>query len=172
MFELAAYLEKANNPNAFKKLETVIQVKRVEDGFFDKSLVNFLAALQQSHSPFLASIMTEENFKLSDDKKTLIATLSKELSFNDEVQSDIEKLLTKLHLTNSSKDINISKSIENEFVIFITSNGTYKNMLVDEDGDIELLIIPSDKTKTYNKRFYKEDGLNFSNVVSTFNEMR
>lgn len=172
MFELAAYLEKLNDLNAFKKIETVIQVKKVEDGFFDKSLYDFLAALQQSHSPFLSTITTEENFKLSEDKKTLITTLSKELSFNDEVQSDIEKLLTKLYLTNSSKDINISKSIENEFVIFIASNGTYKNMLVDEDGDIELLIIPSDKTKTYNRRFYKEDGLNFSNVVSTFNEMR
>lgn len=172
MFELAAYLEKANNPNAFRKIETVVQLKKVEDGFFDKTLDDFLAALQQSHSPFLSTITTEENFKLPEDKKTIIGTLSKELSFSDEVQSDIEKLLTKLYLTNSSKDINISKSIENEFVIFIASNGAYKNLLIDEDGDIELLIIPTDKTKTYNKRFYKEDGLNFSNVVSTFNEMR
>ena len=170
--ELAACLERINNPNAYKNIETVIQVKKVEDGFFDKTLGDFVTALQQSHSPFLSQITTEENLKLPEDKRTLIATLSNELAFSGEVQSDIEKLLTKLYLTNSSNDINISKSIEDEFVIFITSNGAYKNMLVDEDGDIELLIIPADKTKTYNKRFYKEDGLNFSNVVSAFNEMR
>lgn len=170
--ELAAYLEKINDPNTLKGRENLVNVRKVEDNFFDKTLCDFLIALEHSHSPFLSTITTEENFRLSDDKRNLIASISLELSFKDEVQGDIEKLLTKLYLTNVSKSIDISKSAENEFVIFITSNGTYKNILVDEDGDIELLIIPSDKTKTYNKRFYKEEGLNFSNIVSTFNEMR
>ncbi len=172
MFELAAYLEKANNLNALKKTEAVIQVKKRDDGFFDKSLFDFLDVLKQSHSPFLATITSEENFKLPDEKRSQIHAISNELSFRDEIKWDIEKLLTKLYLTNSSKEIHVSRSMENEFVVFLSLNGTYKNVLIDEDGDIELLIIPVDKTKTYNKRFYKEDGLNFSNIVSIFNEMR
>lgn len=172
LLELAPYLEKVNNPNTFRGMENLVNVRNVEDNFFDKTLSNFLIALEHSHSPFLSTITTEENFRLPNDTRNLIASISQELSFKDEVQGDIEKLVTKLYLTNLSKNIVISKSIENEFVIFLTSNGTYKNVLVDEDGDIELLIIPSDKTKTYNKRFYKEEGLNFSNIVSTFNEMR
>jgi hypothetical protein len=94
------------------------------------------------------------------------------LNFNNDVRSDIEKLLAKLYLTNSSEDINISKSDEGEFIAYVTSNGTFKNVLIDEEGDIEFLIIPQNKSKTYNKRFYKSDGLNFSKVVSLFNGMR
>ena len=172
MHELITYLEKANNANLFEKIETIVHVNKPEDGFFDKTLLDFWSALEQRHSPFLSTITTEETYKLPEVIKLQIDTISKELSFNEQVKGDIEKFLTKLYLSNSFRNINISKSIENEFVIFLSSNGTYKNILIDEDGDIELLIIPSDKTKTYNKRFYKEDGLNFSNVVSTFNEMR
>ena len=66
----------------------------------------------------------------------------------------------------------ISKSNESEFLAYIYQDGTYKNVLIDEDGDIELLIIPADKKKAFSKRFYKEDGLNYSKIVESFNEMQ
>lgn len=105
---------------------------------------------------------------MTEGVKTRIAALLKELSFNDEVQSDIKELLANLYSADSSKDIQISRSADNEFLIFITSNGTHKNLLIDEDGDIELLIIPPDRTKTYCERFYKKDGIKFSIIVETF----
>ena len=74
-----------------------------------------------------------------------------------------KKLLKDCH--NTEKEL-FSSLLSEEYV------QTFKNMLINEDGDIELLIIPSNKSKSYNKTFYKEDGLNFSKVVSTFNEMR
>ena len=80
--------------------------------------------------------------------------------------------MTKLYIANSNAQIDISKTSDGEFIAYTTSNGTYKNILVDEDGDIELLIIPINKCSIFNKRFFKEDGLNFSTIVSSFNEMR
>lgn len=171
MLELATYLEKANHVTT-NRIENVVQINKVDNWVFDKTLSDFLVALQQSHSPFLSTITTEEKIQLPKNLKSAISVISKELKFTQEVEGDIEKLLTKLYVSNPKEHISISKSTEGEFVIFITSNGTYKNVLVDEDGDIQLLIIPQNRSKTYNKMFYKEDGLNFSKVVNTFNEMR
>lgn len=168
MYDLVKYFEK-DNLNIFNQIENIWEKDKSYYTVADQSLIDFL---QKNHTPFLSRITTEDNFELSEALRSKIDAISTELSLNKEVKGDIEKLLTKLYLTNPSKNLNISKSSEGEFIIYISSNGIYKNLLIDEDGDIEILVIPQDKSKTYNKRFFKEDGLNFSKVVSLFNEVR
>lgn len=124
------------------------------------------------NSPFLSKIVKEETIEIPQNLKKKANQISNQLMIRDEVQKDIEKLLQKLYVSNAQKQIDISMSGDKEFLIYVHNNGTFKNILINEDGDIELLIIPSNKSKSYNKTFYKEDGINFSKVVSTFNEMR
>ena len=169
MFEIAAYpeLEKISSTN---KIENVSQIK-IEAEHLDKSLFEFITAFTQKHSPFLSAITTEANVELPTSLKEKVSQISNELSIDKEIQAEIEKIATKLYLTTQGK-ITLSKTSENEFIIYTVENGTYKNILIDEDGDVEVLIIPQDRTLTSNKRFYKEDGINHSLVVSALNELR
>jgi len=123
-------------------------------------------------SPFLSNFVNDENVELPERITNETNDIIASLSFNEEIKADIIKLLHKMYTVNTSISLSISKSGDNEFLVYINSNGTFKNILVNEDGDIELLVIPPDRRKSYNKTFYKEDGINYSKVVDTFNAMR
>lgn len=124
-------------------------------------------------SPLLSTLIDEDSVEIPEDLKIKIDTISEKLNFNESIQTDTQKILRKLYISDSQRQINISMSGDSEFLIYVKSaNGAYKNLLINEDGDIELLFIPTDRRKSYNKTFYKEDGINHSKVVSFFNEMR
>lgn len=154
------------------KIEVVANSNKVIYWREDKTLDDYWMSFQRLHSPFLSSLTTEDNAQLPEKIKNILDETIEQLKFTSEVKNDIERILIKLLIHNPEKKINISRSNEGEFIIFFESQGSYKNFLIDEDGDIELLSIPNDKSKTHNKRFYKEDGINFTKVVREFNEMR
>jgi hypothetical protein len=190
MYEVGEYLERKSLADYIQnvvKLEAVADdTWKTTDGITISALSNYITAslnINQKamvpfemnpfdNSPFLSKIVKEENIELPQTIKSQVNQISNHLKIGDEVQKDIEKLLQKLYISNAEREINISMSADRELLIYLSVNDTYKNILVSEDGDIELLIIPSNKSKSYNKTFYKEDGLNLSKVVSTFNEMR
>lgn len=123
-------------------------------------------------SPFLSGLVNEESVELPENIIQKTHEIAASLNFGESTKADIIKLLHKMYTVNTSVSFNISKSGDSEFLVYVNSNGTFKNVLVNEDGDIELLVIPPDRRKSYNKTFYKEDGINYSKVVGTFNEMR
>lgn len=142
---------------------------------------SFVTKMTCTHKPlnssfedslFLSQVVNTATIKLPEPLQNKANEISLQLNVTNDVQNDIDQLLLKLYHTNTQREISISRSADKEFLIYLRINDTYKNILIDEDGDIELLVIPSDKSKSYNKIFYKEDGINFSNVVSTFNEMQ
>jgi hypothetical protein len=48
-------------------------------------------------------------------------------------------------------DVIISRTGENELLIYRKMDGEYRNIIVDEDGDIEHLHIPVERSQTYNQ---------------------
>jgi hypothetical protein len=63
-------------------------------------------------------------------------------------------------------DIIISKTGESELLIFRESNGTFNNIIIDEDGDIEFLHIPIDRKDTYNEHFPFIYDTDFEELIS------
>ena len=61
MNDLIPYFEKEIIP-FLNPIEFILEKDKSLNSEFDKTLVNFVAALQQSQSPFLSLITTEENF--------------------------------------------------------------------------------------------------------------
>lgn len=168
MYELVKYFEK-DNVSLFDPIQIVWEKEASTSSLAEKYLIE---SLLQNQSPFLSNITSEENFELPIKIINTINNTSTELGLSEEVKGDITKIITILFLRNPNTMLDISKSREGEFIAFTTtSNGTYKNLLIDEDGDIEIIIIPKDNYRTYNKQFYKADGINFSTVVSLFNGM-
>lgn len=50
-----------------------------------------------------------------------------------------------------NKKYTLSKTGDNEILIYTYIDGVYKNIIIDEDGDIEYLYIPKDRSKSYNE---------------------
>ena len=69
-------------------------------------------------------------------------------------------------LSQNKRDIKISRTGENEILIFSENNGTYNNIIIDEDGDIEFLHIPINRDETYNEHFPFIGDINTYNLVS------
>jgi hypothetical protein len=56
-------------------------------------------------------------------------------------------------LNKQGKKFVVSEAGEGEGLIYTQSDGGYKNVIIDEDGDFEFLDIPKDRRKTTNKLF-------------------
>lgn len=49
------------------------------------------------------------------------------------------------------KNYILSKTGENEVLIYTCDDGNYKNIIIDSDGDIEFMYISDDRSKSYNE---------------------
>lgn len=136
----------------------------------DKALNIFLAHLKQSHNPSSSKIISEDEIRLPEILAEKISEITSSLNLTEDVKSDINKLTTKLYSSNIKNNIEVSKTSDGELVIYSKSRKNYKNILIDEDGDIELVLLP-EKGKASNIFYSKETGINFSKIVRTFNEM-
>lgn len=183
MNEIAALIEKMRadelKPQVIKHHEVPIDWHPLD--FMYQHSYTFVTGILCTHktlgasfedSIFRSQIVSTESIKLPEKLQEKANLVSQQLDVTKDVQNDIDQLLLKIYHTNTQREISISKSADKEFLIYLRTNDTYKNILIDEDGDIELLVILPDKSKSHNKIFYKEDGINFSTVVSTFNEMQ
>jgi len=95
-----------------------------------------------------------------------------ELNYSSETAKDLATLIMKHLVAYGHNNFNISKTGEREFLTYIkTMNGSYKNLLIDEEGDIELIFLPREREKTWNKLYFKEDGLSLSRIIADFNGM-
>lgn len=166
MYDIVKYFED-DTRNILSPIENVWDKDNDYYTLANKCLVDFLHHHQY---PFLSNIVDEEEFELPESLDIKLNVIVNELGFNQETKENIQKLLTKLFLEAPNR-LEISKSKEGEFLVYTLLDGCYKNILIDEDGDIEILIIPQNKKDTISKRFYKEDGLNYSKIASTFNEL-
>jgi hypothetical protein len=171
MFDLAALVERATNSD----VEVVYKDDRIKDDEslfpYHRCLELYLDKIKMLNSPFLSDLVQASESNLPNALKTRMTEVFEHLNFDHDVTSEIESLVNKLHLTNPEKEIKINRSSDDEFLAYFQDGEGFKNILVDGDGDIEILIIPADRSKSASIKFYKEDTINFSKVVNKFNEM-
>src|SRR6202162_3650026 len=113
MFEQLANINERNSFPIIIPLEKVYQKLETKESL-DTSFADFLLFFNQSHSPFLSKITNNERVQLPESLKYKTKKILNELNFNETVKSDIEKLLTKLYISNIKNDINVGKSTEDE----------------------------------------------------------
>jgi prenyltransferase beta subunit len=95
-----------------------------------------------------------------------------ELNYSTQIAKSLAALILKRLVVSGYNDLKISKTGEYEFLTYVkTTDGSFKNILIDEEGDIELIFLPKDRSKTWNKLFFKEDGIVLSRIISQFNGM-
>jgi hypothetical protein len=75
----------------------------------------------------------------------------------------IEEIIKECRKQN--KDYILSKTGENETLIYTYKEGVYRNIIIDDDFDIEYLYIPEDRSKSFNEYFSEKD-INIKELVS------
>ena len=105
-------------------------------------------------------------------KEALAKLVLNELGFEEDIRNVALQMIKEIEKKKSN--VSFSKSSENEFIIYQkTEDQTWKNLLIDEDGDIELIVIPKNKRKTFNQHFFLNDSENYKivKIASRFNEL-
>lgn len=84
------------------------------------------------------------------------------LEFENEAVLEIGTDIIQDCLKLRKLDILISRTGDNELLIFREVDGTFNNIIIDDEGDIEFLHIPTNRAETYNEHF------SFVNPIDTF----
>ena len=76
----------------------------------------------------------------------------------------IDEIITECEI--QGKVITVSKTGDGEKLIYTQRNGTYYNILIDEDGDVEFMTIPLDWSQATNEHFRAADEISVPKLVS------
>jgi hypothetical protein len=75
----------------------------------------------------------------------------------------LDEILNECKLQN--KNYILSKTGEDEILIYTFVDGTYRNIIIDDENGIEFLFIHKDRSKTFNE-YYGTNYVNIKELVS------
>lgn len=95
-----------------------------------------------------------------------ISQIYKELNFdNEKILSVSAELLQRCALVGKI-NLNISKTAQQEILIYTLKNSGFNNILIDEDGDISLLRIGDAKEDKFTAFYPLNDEMDLNTIVS------
>jgi|ERR1035437_4913406 hypothetical protein len=97
-----------------------------------------------------------------------VVNIYNELNFKNPETLEISFEIIQRCIINKNFDINISKTSNDEILIFKRKGRDFSNILIDEDGDVKFMFIT---TKLGNQRtayFSKSKGLDFDKIIDLF----
>ena len=133
-----------------------------EDLSYDIMTNNMEHSAYRSDSPALYSLPDKTSKKGSSEmvldeillnKKREVYGIYNLLNYDNEAVLEIANDILTNCIRVGKNDMKISRTGENEILIFSEDSGTFKNIIIDKDGDIEFLCIPPDRAKTYNEYY-------------------
>ena len=77
----------------------------------------------------------------------------KNLNYSNSAVLDIINDILEESFSQLKTDVKVSKTGEGEILIYRNEGEEFRNIIIDNDGDIEYLHIPSDRTATYNEHY-------------------
>jgi len=87
------------------------------------------------------------------NKSNEIGNVYKILGFANEEVLKIADNIIRECLSQNKLDIKISRTGDDELLIYRESNGIFNNIIIDSEGDIEFMHIPKNRTLTYNENY-------------------
>jgi hypothetical protein len=101
------------------------------------------------------------NSKLSDLDK-----VCKELNF-DNIKSIVAAFkIINICISNKKFDISVSKSSEDEILIFSKKNNQFHNVLIDNDGDIQFILIGNKIGDEKYSVFSSDENIDFAKIAA------
>jgi len=114
-----------------------------------------------------------ESIVIPQETEKKINQVFGQLNYKSDSGKNMANELIKEMLSMGVSNFQLSTTGEGEFLIYTrSSDGSFRNVLIDENADIEIIFLPRDRTKTKNKYFFKEDGISLPGVIAALNGMR
>lgn len=149
-----------------------IQPYDLKELYSQEDLKDFYTTLNKNDNIFNSEVQVADNFKLPNSIVNKVNEISSSIGFSDNIVSEVKVFLQKLYLNSNFVSLELSLTDECEFLIYGINKNTYHNILIDNDGDIEVLILPENKENIFSKKFYKEEGIDHVNIINSFNELQ
>lgn len=91
-------------------------------------------------------------FNAAIEKISQFESVYRELNFENEAILEIAQDIIENAIL-LGKEVTISKTGDNEALIYTAYNGDFKNIIIDDEGNIEFLFISSNRSDSYNEFF-------------------
>lgn len=112
------------------------------------------------------SSKSDEHYYFLNEKIKDLNIIYSSLNYHNEAVLEIGIDIINHCFLENKIDIKISKTGENELLIFREIDGEFNNIIIDEDADIEYLHIPIDRRQTSNEHFPFIYNTNLRGLVS------
>lgn len=134
-------------------------------GLADNALTK-AAHSQTSRQTLNESITSPSRHNFLFNSFIKISQVYKELNFNNEkILSTSAEIIQRCVLVGKT-NLNISKTAQEEILIYTSKNGKFNNILIDEDGDISLLRVGDTKEDKFTAFYPLNDKIEFNTIVS------
>lgn len=157
---------------------TTFQTEKKGKPYFSISNRKFSIAAVNENSIYLTAVDNEELVNNKTSRKGLTESVTQpsrnnfmkqkledlyqlyaKLGYQNEAVLEIGSAIIKDSLAQSKLDIKISRTGENEILIFRETEGTFNNIIIDADADIEYLHIPVNRAETFNEHYSFIDNI-------------
>jgi hypothetical protein len=133
-------------------------------------------ALNLQHNPqdITQVEFLDSPWEVTNPSGTISVTEAEELLNGLEFSPDIQVVIMDIFTSILEKDSNIEVSMtgDGEFLIFKNlSKDNWINLLIDEDGDAEIIRIFRQRKKTFNEHYYF-GSYTIDDLVKRFNELQ
>ncbi len=99
------------------------------------------------------SFKYDEHYYFLNQKIKEITLMYHSLRFENEAVLEICIDIITVCIQQDKIDIKISKTGENELLLYRENDSSFNNIIIDEDADIEFLHIPENRKNTYNEYY-------------------
>lgn len=121
---------------------------------------------QISRKDLIESITQPSRNSLIKTKIEELLSIYSTIGFQNEAIIEIATDVIRDCLNQDKKDIKISRTGENELLIYREIDGVFNNIIIDEDADIEFLHIPINRADTYNEYYPFIENIDTYNLAS------
>ena len=141
----------------------------------DREAIQIQAALPSDHEVSNGEIWipTRDEFELSmakslvDNKIEEIRSIYDELGWSNEGVIGLAEALLFESIKKEIFNLQISRSLDNRIMIFKEeANQVFRNVLIDEDGDLSFILVPSDRTKATSEFYDLDEGIDLRKLIT------
>ncbi len=95
-----------------------------------------------------------------------VKTMYVQLRYNNSEVLTIAKDILKEFVNAGKRNLIISKTGDKEILFYTHSKDYYKNLMLDEDGDVSIIVVDrKNPERSYNKLFVLENDLDYKAIV-------
>lgn len=136
-----------------------IQIHKLQDTVTQSGELTLITHFDYSFEDSPNLFISEQMMKVKE--------LFNKYEFENEVITNLIEALLLEAIKQEKYNVKITSTGDNQIVLFTESEeDNFRNLAIDEDGDISYMFFAKDKSQSERKMYYFEDGINTEEIVA------